>query len=30
MGTMSNTLILAFTDGSLSTLMTFYAYDMPF
>ena len=30
MGTMSNTLILAFTGGSLSTLMTFYAYDMPF
>ena len=30
MGTMSNTLILAFTGGSLSTLMIFYAYDMPF
>ena len=30
MGTMSNTLILAFTGGSLSTLVVFYAYDMPF
>ena len=30
MGTMSNTLILAFTGGSLSTLMIFYAYDIPF
>lgn len=30
MGTMSNTLILAFTGGLLSTLMIFYAYDMPF
>ena len=30
MGTMSNTLILAFTGGSLNTLMMFYAYDMPF
>lgn len=30
MGTMSNTLILAFTGGSLSTLVVFYAYDMSF
>lgn len=30
MGTMSNTLILAFTGGSLSTLMLNYAYDLPF
>lgn len=30
MGTMSNTLILALTGGSLSTLMIFYAYDIPF
>lgn len=30
MGTMSNTLILAFTGGSLTTLMIFYAYNMPF
>lgn len=30
MGTMSNTLILAFTGGALSTLIVFYAYDMPF
>ena len=27
MGTMSNTLILAFTGGSLSTLVVFYAYE---
>ena len=30
MGTMSNTLILAFTGGSLTTLMIFYSYSMPF
>ncbi|OUQ01123.1 YibE/F family protein [Thomasclavelia spiroformis] len=30
MGTMSNTLILAFTGGSLSILVVFYAYDMSF
>ncbi len=30
MGTMANTLILAFSGGSLSTFMVFYAYDMPF
>lgn len=30
MGTMSNTLILAFTGGSLSTLLIFYAYHIPF
>lgn len=30
MGTMSNTLILAFTGGSLSTLVVFYAYNIPF
>lgn len=30
MGTMSNTLILAFTGGSLSTLVVNYAYDIPY
>ena len=30
MGTMSNTLILAFVGGSLSTLVINYAYDLPF
>lgn len=30
MGTMSNTLILAFTGSSLSILMMFYAYQMPY
>lgn len=30
MGTMSNTLILAFTGGSLSTLVINYAYDIPY
>ncbi len=30
MGTMSNTLILAFAGGSLSTLVINYAYDLPF
>lgn len=30
MGTMSNTLILAFTGGSLSTLVVFYAYNVSF
>lgn len=30
MGTMSNTLILAFTGGSLSTLLLDYAYDLPY
>ena len=28
MGTMSNTLILAFTGGAISTLITFYSYNM--
>lgn len=30
MGTMSNTLILAFTGGSLNTLVFIYAYDYPY
>ena len=30
MGTMSNTLILAFVGSSLSTLMIYYAYNIPF
>lgn len=30
MGTMSNTLILAFIGGSLSTLLINYAYDLPY
>ncbi len=30
MGTMSNTLILAFAGGSVITLMINYAYDLPF
>ena len=30
MGTMSNTLILAFTGGSVNTLLVIYAYDMPY
>lgn len=30
MGTMSNTLILAFTGGSVSLLVMIYAYDMPY
>lgn len=30
MGTMSNTLILAFVGGSLSTLLVDYAYDLPY
>ena len=30
MGTMSNTLILAFTGGSINTLMIIYAYSMPY
>lgn len=30
MGTMSNTLILAFVGGALSTLVVDYAYDLPF
>ena len=30
MGTMSNTLILAFTGGSLSTLVVNYAYDISY
>ena len=30
MGTMSNTLILAFVGGSLSTLLLNYAYDLPY
>lgn len=30
MGTMSNTLILAFTGGSLSTLLLDYAYNLPY
>lgn len=30
MGTMTNTLILAFTGGSLSVLMLDYAYDLPY
>lgn len=30
MGTMSNTLILAFTGGSLNTLILLYAYQMPY
>lgn len=30
MGTMSNTLVLAFTGGSLSTLILTYAYEKPF
>lgn len=30
MGTMSNTLILAFAGGSLSTLVVNYAYDLPY
>lgn len=30
MGTMSNTLILAFTGGSLTTLIILYSYNMPY
>ena len=30
MGTMSNTLILAFAGGSLNTMILFYAYNMPY
>ena len=30
MGTMSNTLILAFTGGSINTLIWFYAYDLSY
>ncbi len=30
MGTMSNTLILAFVGGSLATLMLNYSYDLPY
>jgi len=30
MGTISNTLILAFAGGSLSTLVVNYAYDLPY